>query len=760
MGPLKILLLEDIREDAELVLRQLKRDFKFKYECVDNEADFRSTLTSQEPDIILSDYNLPQFDAMQALAIRNSQALNTPFIIVTGSINELTAVECIKAGANDYVTKEHLERLNIAVKNALEQKKTLEEKELAQKELVASLERFQRFVENDISGDYIEDETHVTYCNKRILEIFDFPDLDALNAFGTENLHQDPEDRKKLIDAIKNQRVVKDYEIAMHTSKGKLLTLVENAMGEFDQAGNLIGIQGYIIDITQRKKAEEELRQSEKLFKDLTLNMASGVIIYNEEGFLYVNPATTKITEYSAKEMLQMSFWDVVHPDHKELVKTRGLLRLQKKGVSTNYLFKLVTKSGKIKWINYTAGLIEFKGKQAAIGTVFDVTREKEAEFEVRKLSTVVEQNPLAILITDTNGIIEYANQAFLNESGYTPQEVFGQNPRFLQSGKTPKETFPELWDTISSGKVWTGEFVNQKKNGEDYIEYAVVSPITDEHDNILRYVSMGENITKRKQMEMELISAKEVAEEANRLKSAFLANMSHELRTPLNGILGFSELMMDVETVEETHEMTHFIYESGQRLLRTLKLILDISRLEAGSFQAQLTALDILQKGKDVVELYKPDAEKKALQIRMHSDLETCILDADEKFINDILENIIDNAIKFTEEGSVTLSIKKAKVEELHYVVLEIKDTGIGISEEKQKIIFEDFRQESEGYGRTYEGTGLGLSLAKKCVVVMDGFIRLKSKIGLGSTFSVYIPESRKHLSNNKHLTINETKS
>jgi len=441
--------------------------------------------------------------------------------------------------------------------------------------------------------------------------------------------------------------------------------------------------------------------------------------------------------------MLGMNFWEVVHPDHRELIKKRGMQRLNNQEVQKNYTFKLLTKTGKTRWINFTAGRIEFMGKQAAIGTVFDITHEKQIEFEVKKLSTVVEQTPLSVVITDIDGNIEYVNRAFISTTGYTLQEAKNQNPRILQSGKTRKEVYTQLWDSITSGKTWIGEFINKKKNGEEYYEYAVISPVMDEQGNITQYAAIKEDITERKRMEAEVLHSKEIAEEANRLKSAFLANMSHELRTPLNGILGFSELMMDAKTIEETREMNRFIYESGQRLLRTLRLILDISRMEAGSFRPSYQTVELLPVVNKVIEMFQQEADNKDLQIRSFCPIEHFTIETDEKFLSDALEHLIDNAIKFTTEGSVTISISEKTEHKIPYAVIDITDTGIGISEENQKIIFEDFRQESEGYGRTYEGIGLGLSLAKKYVELMGGYIRLKSKVNLGSTFSVHIPVS-----------------
>jgi len=169
MSQLRILIVEDNSADDKLLRYELSREFEFTAVTVETEADYHEKLSDFCPDLILSDYSLPKFSGMQALLIRNEKSPLTPFIIVTGSINEEVAVKCIKAGASDYVTKDHLIRLNVSVKSVLEQRKILEEREKAKENLFESLERFKKFVEHDISGDYIETESEVLYCNKKYL---------------------------------------------------------------------------------------------------------------------------------------------------------------------------------------------------------------------------------------------------------------------------------------------------------------------------------------------------------------------------------------------------------------------------------------------------------------------------------------------------------------------------------------------------------------------------------------------------------------
>ncbi len=741
MSKLRILIVEDNSADDKLLRYELGRDFDFIAITVETEADYLAELEHFHPELILSDYSMPEFSGLRALEIRNEKSPLTPFIIVTGSVNEEVAVRCIKTGASDYVTKEHLMRLNVAVKNVLEQQKILVGKIEAERDLYQSLERFKKFVENDISGDYVETEEKVIYCNKKIFEIFEFDDLDQLNAYGTQNLYENQKDRERFMEELKLNGKVEDFEVRMHTRTGKKIVLLENAYGEFDEEGRLLQLQGYLIDITQRISFEEKLKHSENLFRTLTENTSAGIVIYNKETFLYVNPAITRLLGYSEEEMKKMHFWDVVHPLDRDMVKERGKKRIKKQRVPNNYQFRLITKTGETLWIDFTAGSLQFEGEEASIGSVHDITKEKLAIEEIRLLSNVVYQSPLSVVITDLDAKIEYVNDSFTRITGYNFHEVFNQNPRILQSGETPKKVYDELWNTVAKGETWRGEFINKRKNGEVYYEYAVIAPIKDDEGNTKRYIGMKEDITPRKKLENELIVAKIKAEEGNRLKSAFLANISHELRTPLNGILGFSELIQELNEVEPIQEMSRYINESGQRLLRTLDMIIAISRLDSGTYEVKNESMDVIAEFHRIYTKNRPLARDKNLEITFETAFDSFELLGDRTIVSAAIDEIVNNAIKFTNEGKIDLRAGKTIENGKEYIYLEIEDTGIGILEENRKAIFEDFQQASSGYGRKYEGTGLGLSLAKKYVELIGGFLKLKSTEGVGSTFTICIP-------------------
>ena len=743
MRKLRFLLAEQNLEHVNSVEQYLKEGFDCTLKVVKEKEDFIAALQGFEPDVILSNHYFSGFDGMQLLSWRNQILPNIPFIIYTENIDDELALNAIREGASDYIGVKHFIRLNFKIKKAIEQESLRKERDLAEKRLMISHERFQQFVEHDISGDYMEENGEVLYCNQTLLKMFEFDSLEELNAFKPVNLYKDPLQQEEVIKMLRAGKKVENKELHMHTRSGRPLTILENAFAELDADGNILRVQGYLIDITELKNAEASLIESETLFRTLMESTVAGMFIYDDANFLYVNSAVCAMLEYTEEELYKIPYWKVVHPDYRDVVKLRGQKRVNGDKTELNYQFKVITKSGKSKWVDFTAGPLMYQNKPAAIGTVYDITEMKEAKDEVKKLSIIIEQSPLSVLITDVDGNIEYVNRSFTEITGYSLKEVIGKNPRILKSGKTPKNDYKELWQTLTSGKGWRGEFHNRKKSGEEFIEQAVIAPVFDDNGNIIHYSAIKRDITLEKEIQNQLKAEKLKVEEANRLKTAILTNMSHELRTPLNGILGFSTLISDLDDLNEVKEMVGYINESGQRLLRTLNLIIDVSRLEAGNFKPSYEAVDLIRLLNGLVDKYQETASQKDIDLNFEPDAKSWAVVTDLKFVTDTIENLVDNAIKFTNEGTVTLTVGKKNKNGILYNVVTVADTGIGISKENQKLIFEDFQQESVGYGRVYEGTGLGLSIGRKYMGLLGGYIDLKSEVGKGSSFSVFIPET-----------------
>ena len=372
------------------------------------------------------------------------------------------------------------------------------------------------------------------------------------------------------------------------------------------------------------------------------------------------------------------------------------------------------------------------------VGIGRDITYRKKAEEQIQKLTQSVEQSPSSIMITDVNGLIEYVNPQFLEITGYDKEDIIGRNPRILKSGKMPDEVYRQLWGTIVSGKIWRGELVNRKKNGELYWEWVTMTSIKNEAGQITNFIAIKEDISSRKQMEADLIIAKEKAEESDRLKSAFLANMSHEIRTPLNSIIGFSKLLQDSNfDDQQKKEFLRHVIENGNSLLSIVSDIMDISKIESGQIELRKTPFSVNQFLSRLIERYGFLLEEKNLKLRIDVNSEDCIVTTDQERLNQAFNNLISNAVKFTDQGYIHIGYRKDD----DMLTFYVKDTGIGIPKEFHEIIFERFRQVETEKDRRYGGNGLGLAITRSLVEMMGGKIWLDSSPGKGSVFYFSIP-------------------
>ncbi|GAB4505217.1 MAG: hypothetical protein Fur0043_22120 [Anaerolineales bacterium] len=260
----------------------------------------------------------------------------------------------------------------------------------------------------------------------------------------------------------------------------------------------------------EKRETAQALVRSEALFRTLTETAASAIFVYQGEHFVYVNPATLALTGYSQDELLSMRFWDLIHPDFRDLVRERGLARQRGEEVPSRYEFKILRKDGQERWADFTSSLIEWQGNPAALGTAFDITERLRAEERKRLQSAALEASANAILIADREGFIQWANPAFTALTGYkVPDEVFGRNPRDLvKSGKQDQRFYKNLWDTILAGKVWRGTLINRRKDGLLYDEEMTITPVKDESGQIAHFIAVKQNISERKRAEEELLAS------------------------------------------------------------------------------------------------------------------------------------------------------------------------------------------------------------------------------------------------------------
>lgn len=373
-----------------------------------------------------------------------------------------------------------------------------------------------------------------------------------------------------------------------------------------------------------------------------------------------------------------------------------------------------------------------------------EIREREKAESELLKLYWAVAQSPVGILITNLYGVIEYVNNKYTDMTGLKYEEVLGSKPGLLMPDNLSQNESQDLWNTLLAEQVWTGEYKSYKKDGKLYWVSSHITPIRNKIGDITHYLFVQEDITEKKLIQDELVKAKERAEESDRLKSSLLANMSHEFRTPLIGVLGFSQLLLTELESEDHLEMVKDINDSGQRLLDTLDGVLSLSELVSIESSLSFLRINISEFLKDFVVSNSHRIRESNLELNLEIQDAELFAETDVDLLEKSIEKIFDNALKYTRKGSISIFAGISIETDKKWIFIKICDTGIGIEENYLEIIFEAFRQSSEGHNRNYEGCGLGLALAKKMIELLNGRITVTSEISKGSEFTVWLPALR----------------
>jgi PAS domain S-box-containing protein len=499
-------------------------------------------------------------------------------------------------------------------------------------------------------------------------------------------------------------------------------------------------------DITDKKIAEEALIESEKKFRTVVEEAAEIVFTVDTHGyFTYVNIAGLKSSGYSLDELKQLKYIDLIEPKYKQIVKRNYFRQYLERSELSTTEYPIRTKLGEIKWFNQNTRLIiennEIKGFYVIAR---DTTERRKVEEALReseeKFRVLIETSIEGILVADVNEKNSLANHRMAEMTGYSVNELMNMNFQQL----IPGDELVNHALKIECRKKGDSEIYERKllrKDGTIIWTLVSAAPIFSKIGTYTGSFGMFTDITKQKQAERELIGAKEKAEEINRLKSVFLANISHELRTPLTGILGYAETLQNELSDPDLREMATTLYKSGVRLKDTLNLILDFSHIEADKLELEITSQNLVRIVRQKIIQLQNSAKEKSLQFKLVADEDNIKVNVDERMLSQVIDHLLSNAIKYTEKGEIFVELSLISDGGKQFTILKIKDTGIGISNSKAKLVFEPFRQASEGLSRTFEGLGLGLTIAKKFIEMMGGTISIESTLGQGSTFTVKLP-------------------
>ena len=534
-----------------------------------------------------------------------------------------------------------------------------------------------------------------------------------------------------------------------------------------DENGKVIGVFSVLSDITERKQMEADLQTTTTRLRDmlsqtqLMLDASMDAVICMDQNGVVVtwNLCAEQIFGYREDQALGREVADLIVPPEYREKHRAGMARFIKTGEPTIIGRRIevpgLHADGSRFPIELTIGLISKAGSPLFSAHVRDITERKSAETRLRILSQAVEQSPESIVITDVQGKIEYANAAFAMNSGYSQSESIGKNPRVLQSGNTPPETYASMWETLTRGEPWKGEFYNRRKDDSEYVEFAIITPIRQQNGAVTHYVAVKEDITEKKRESIELDQhrhhleelvaqrtsqleeAKQRAEVANLAKSAFLANMSHEIRTPMNAIIGLTHLMRRARPAPEQADKLDKVATAAEHLLSIINDILDLSKIEAGKLQLEQSNFSLATIFDHTCSMVAEEARIKGLELKVECAGVPPWLRGDPTRLRQALLNFAANAVKFTDYGAVTLrALLLHQHDDSVLVRFEVEDTGIGIPADKIPALFAPFAQADTSTTRKYGGTGLGLVITRRLAALMEGDVGLESQLGKGSCF------------------------
>lgn len=500
---LKVLFVEDVPTDAELAMRSLeKAGLEMQSTRVDTKEAFLGALTNFGPDIVISDYSMPAFDGMSALILAKERDPLLPFVVLTGSMNEDVAVECMKAGASDYVIKEHMARLPFAVREAIERKEKLVQAAEGAKKLRESEERYRALFEESHAVMLIIDpvDRTVIAANQAACDFYGWSLDEFLGRKMTDyNIHGDDEIARNIDRAIAR----KTYHFKLQQRKADGTTVdVEVYSGPIELQGRTC-LYTITHDISDRVAAERDRDEiASRLSHYLSTSPTVTYSLRIKEGkapMQWVSENVFGILGFTPAEALEDDWWlRNVHTSDR-IRALGGISKLSYNKNAFGHEYRFYRKDRGVVWIRDEMRFVQSeRGEAEIVGTLTDISERKKVEGELSLKSQALEAAVNTILITDREGTIRWANAAFENLTGFAAAEAIGKNPRVLKSGKQDSSFYRSLWDTILSGKVWQGELINKRKDGELYTEEMTITPVLDESRSISGFIAIKSDVTER----------------------------------------------------------------------------------------------------------------------------------------------------------------------------------------------------------------------------------------------------------------------
>jgi len=503
------------------------------------------------------------------------------------------------------------------------------------------------------------------------------------------------------------------------------------------------------------------IQEKAKYYQHIVDTVQEGIYFVDANGqTTFVNQRMADILGYTIEEMQNHSMFDFM--DEAACIEAEKSLQHCKQGIKEQFDFRFCHKDGATLWTTInTSPMFDDRGKfKGALGMITNITRHKQTELALQESlelwqKVLASLNEAVLIVKKDTKEIEQCNKTTEFMFGYSQEELINQKTNILHVNES---MYKHFWHNIelafAKKESFETEFQMKRKNGDFFATENVITPLYEKNGQLSKVVSVIRDITERKQAEeilqnvvngvsAELTAANAELTRAARLKDEFISNMSHELRTPLNAILGMFGMLKEeiYETLNpQQTKAIDTIGGAANHLLVLINGILDLAKIEAGKVKLDIFPIFSKEICKTCLYLVKAVALKKHIRVTTKYDPSVTILQADERYLKQILLNLLNNAIKFTpQNGTVNLEVHGNATEGV--VKFKISDTGIGIDEKDMDYLFLPFVQLNGGLNRNHEGTGLGLSLVYRLVEMHGGSVSVTSKLGKGSCFTVALP-------------------